>query len=463
MKLWVQGAAILLLLVGGSIAGCGKSFKGDADSASGRIKVQIIAPGSVTNDTAATTPYSFAVVDLLDVYDLVSSSGKYAQFYTRASRVEGHLLGTQPRGQFLKSKEGTFVPKNFLTQQIATLYYHAQNLVRLETSLDFDSKRNKPLKIVLDTPVLNTKQNENNAFFDGDLDAIVFLKYSEGNLPLSLNGGVFAHEYFHSIFDKLVIRAVKNSDVFSIPIAINKLINSKTLDDVKNKDLSEQVKKLTVKLAEGPVTLDADNVKWYYSLLIKGFNEGLADYWGWQYVNDSAFIAHSLPQTITTRKLDLKSQNIETLQLLSEAEMLSIVYQVSESDEEKLDLVNAYSYLLGARVALFFKTYSETVQRERGLSDTEVKKNMNQTVINFVKSLAKSLPQITMASAQTELKSPYALMYDFITAQEIKNQNECNLLRLFLENDPNWSNKLECVASGQSSSSQFKLATKGVQ
>lgn len=462
MQRWGRSAAILSLLVSLLVAGCGKSFKGDADSASGQIKVQIIAPGSVASDPEAKTPYSFAVVDLLDVYDLVSSSGKYAQFYTRASRVDNRLSGTQPRGQFLKNKDGVFVPKNFISQQIATLYYHAQNLMRLETSLDFDTKRTKPLKIVLDTPVLNTKQSENNAFYDGDLDAIVFLKYSEGNLPLSLNGGVFAHEYFHSIFDKLVIKSVKNSEVFSIPVAINKLINTKTLDDVQNEDLSDQVKKIKLKLAEGPITLNADNVKWYYALLLKGFNEGLADYWGWQYVNDSAFIAHSLPQTITTRKLDLNSQNIDTLQLLSEAEMLSIVYQVSESDEAKLDLVNAFSYLLGSRVALFFKTYSETIQRERSLSDVDVKKSMNQAVINFVKTLAQKLPQITMASTQTELKTPYALMFDFINAQEIKNQNECNLLRLFLENDPKWSNKLECVAE-QSGTKSFKLGAKGAQ
>lgn len=458
MRSWVLGVTILPFL----LIGCGKSFNGDAESASGSIQVQIIAPGSVTADLQATVPYSFTVVSLLNVYDLVSASGKYAQFYTHASRIGGSLTGSQPRGQYLKGKNGVFVPKNFLTQQIATLYYHSQNLMRLESSLDMPGKRDKPFKIVLDTPILNTKQSENNAFYDGDLDAIIFLKYSEDNLPLSLNGGVFAHEYFHSIFDRLVLRTVKNNDVFSIPISINKLIQHKTLADVKSLDLSAQTKKISRQLAAGPIPLNTENVKWYYALLLKGFNEGLADYWGWQYVNDSAFIAHSLPQTLTTRKLDLKSQNIDTLQLLSEPEMLSIVYQVSDSASEKLDLVNAFSYLLGSRVALFFKSYSETIQRERSLSDSDIKKNMNQAVVNFVKSLAQELPQITMASSQADLKSPYSLMYKFISAQEIKTQNECNFLRLFLENDPQWNGKLECVSTG-TTDKLFKLGTKGAQ
>jgi len=454
-------AGILLLF---SLLGCGKSFKNDADSASGTVKVQIIAPGSVSEDPESTNPYTFQIVELLDVYDLVSASGQYAQFYTRASRSDTRLNGTQPHGQYMKNKDGVFIPKNFLTQQIATLYYHSQNMMRLETSLDLETKRTRPLKIVLDTPVLNTNQSENNAFYDGELDAIIFLKYSEGNLPLSLNGGVFAHEYFHSIFEKVVLKAVKTNQIFSMPITINKLINNKTLERAKSTDLSASADKIGKKLAVGSLSLDTENVKWYYTLLVKGFNEGLADYWGWQYVQDSAFIAHSLPQTITTRKLDLKTQNIDTLQLLSEAEMLSIVYQVSDSEEEKLDLINAFSYLLGSRVALFFKSYSEKVQQERKLSDIEIKKLMNQAVINFVKSLAKTLPQVTMASNQSELISTYSLMYDFISSQEIKTKNECEFLRAFLENDAKWSSKIECVSSSQdATASSFKITSKAAQ
>lgn len=458
MKPWVLGATLFLFLT----AGCGKSFKNDADLAKGQIKVQIIAPGSVTDDPKASIPYSFSIVELLDIYDLVSASGKYAQFYTRASRVDNRLAGTQPRGQFMKGKDGVFIPKNFLSQQIATLYYHSQNLMRLESSLELDSRRTTPLKIVLDTPVLNTLQSENNAFYDGDLDAIIFVKYSEDHLPLSLNGGVFAHEYFHSIFDKLVLKSVKDNELFSIPIAINKLTPLKNLSVLQHKDFLASVKKMTRQLAAGPISLSPDNVKWYYAFLLKGFNEGLADYWGWQYVNDSAFTTHSLPQTITTRKLDLKTQNIDTLQLLSEAEILSIIYQVSESASEKLELVNAFSYLLGSRVALFFKSYSETVQRERGLSESEVKKVMNQIVINFVKKLGQELPQITMANTHNELKSPYSLLHSFINSQEIQTQNECNFLRLFIENDPHWRDKLECLTNG-SSSQKFKLNPKGTQ
>lgn len=450
----------LLLLF--SLLGCGKSFKNDADSASGQVKVQIIAPGSVSTDSESISPYSFQVVDLLDVYDLVSASGKYAQFYTRASRSDTRLNGTQPRGHYLKNKDGVFIPKNFLTQQLATLYYHSQNMIRLETSLALETKRTTPLKIVLDTPVLNTNQSENNAFYDGELDAIIFLKYSEGNLPLSLNGGVFAHEYFHSIFERIVLKAVKTNQIFSAPIAINKLTDKNVLERAKNIDLSARMNKIDKRLAVGPISLDTENVKWYYTLLVKGFNEGLADYWGWQYVNDSAFIAHSLPKTITTRKLDLKTQNIDTLQLLSETEMLSIVYQVSDSDDEKLDLINAFSYLLGSRVALFFKSYSEKVQQERGLSDSEIKKMMNQAVINFVKNLATTLPQVTMASNQTELISSYSLMYDFISSQEIKTKNECEFLLTFLENDPKWNSKIECVTS-DTATSPFKISSKGSQ
>jgi len=53
-------------------------------------------------------------------------------------------------------------------------------------------------------------------------------------------------------------------------------------------------------------------------------------------------------------------------------------------------------------------------------------------------------------------------MYDFISSQEIKTKNECEFLRTFLENDPKWNSKIECVAS-DTSTSHFKISSKGSQ
>ncbi len=455
------GLAVVLLT--GFILGCGKTFTSDADSAKGTVKMKIIAPGSVGADASAVLPYSTAVVDLLGIFDLVSTTGEYAQFYTKASRNNNEIIGSQPQGRFLKNKQGVYIPKNYLSMQIATLYYHTQNLVKLEQSLKFDGSRTTPLKIVLDTPVLNTKQSENNAFYEGSLDAIIFLKYSDGELPLSLNGGVFAHEYFHSIFEKLVLKKLKTNDLFNIPVSINKIQERTTMADVEKIDLSPRIVSLSKKLAAGTLNLSKDNVKWYYALLLKGFNEGLADFWGWSYVNDISFISHSLPQTKTTRKIDLTAQKISSLKLLSDAEMLSIVFQTSEgtltTQDEKLELINAFSYMLGSRVALFFKSYSETIQKERGLTPEVTKTTMNQFVVDFIQSMAKTLPEIALAADNSVLVTSYSLIYKFLSGQTIPNKNECDLLKTFLENDSKLANTLDCM----SSAAAFKLGPKGSQ
>ncbi|MBL7544764.1 MAG: hypothetical protein JNL11_13185 [Bdellovibrionaceae bacterium] len=443
-----------------NLVGCGKSFKNDADLASGNVKVQIIAPGSIVENATSSLPYSFADVELLSIFDLVSISGQYARFHIKASRNENNVIGPKPRGQFLRNKEGVFIPKNFLTLQATTLYFHSQNMMLLERSLKLDSKRTAPLKIVLETPVLNTKQNENNAFYDGDLDAIIFLKYSEGNLPLSLNGGVFAHEYFHSIFERIVLKTLKTNELFKIPTPINKITMTKTLADVTKINLSSKASELRTRMVSGPITLSQENVKWYYALLLKGFNEGLADYWGWNYVNDVSFISHSLPQTRTSRKLDLSSQKLDSLQLLSEAEMLSIIYQVTDSTSEKLELINAFSYLLGSRIALFFKSYSETIQHERSLSTEETHKLVNQTILDFIHSLATTLPQVTLAADHTQLTSPYTLMYQFFSATELKTANECQFMKNFFETDSQKKNSLSCIAD---QNKIFKLTPTGAQ
>lgn len=445
----------------GLLASCSKTNRGDAQSAEGTVKIQIIAPGSVNADPLAPMPYSFAMVDLLNVYDLVSVSGKYAQFYTNASRKEQKVIGTQPHAQFLKSKDGVFHPRNYLSLQLATLYYHTQNLVRLEQSLKLDSPRTEPLKIILNTPVLNAKNSENNAFYESTLDAIIYLKYSEADLPLSLNGGVFAHEYFHSIFEKIVLKKLKTNDLFNVPVSINKISEPISADKIKKIDLTSATDSFRKKLANGPMVLSSELNKWYYALLLKGFNEGLADFWGWSYTKDISFISHSLPQTLATRKLDLNAQKITSLQLLSDADMLSIVFQTTDSKfdkaEEKLDLINAFSYMLGTRVALFFMAYSDLIKKERKLTSEATKIVMNQLVVDFVQSMSTTLSEVALAANNTELVTSYSLIYKFVATQILPNGPECEFLKTFLENDSKLGNTLECTAAA----TNFKLNQKG--
>lgn len=468
--------------------GCGKSFNSDAQSARGNIKVQIIAPGSV-NDDAAQLPYSLTTVDLQKVHDLVSVSGRYARFYTQASRDGDKLKGIQPHGQFLKRKDGVFVPKNFLSLQLATLYYHAQNLVQIENSLSINSNqaqtqsssieprpdpslssmRIQPLKIVLNTPVLNTRQSENNAIYDADLDAIIYFKYSDGQLPLSLNGGVFAHEYFHSIFSRLVLKKLRDIDVFNVPAQLHSANDvSHSLSTQEILDPNAHLGKVMSKMAADATKLRAEEEKWYYSLILKGFNEGLADYWGWSYVKDVSFITHSIRATPTPRQLDLKSQKMESLSLFSMEQMRSIISQVMESKKEKLELINGFSYQLGSRVALFFKSYQELIQNERALSPEAAQKLMNQMVIDFIQNLATTLPQSAAQTAAqksdtdttSSVVTTYYLLKQYFAEVPTQTEKECLFLKEFLEMDSQLKNKMECTSPAANS---FKLGTKGAQ
>ena len=87
-----------------------------------------------------------------------------------------------------------------------------------------------------------------------------FVPYAEEQLPIPMNGGIIAHEHFHSYFSYGVL----------------KKLGSQKIDPLQD-------------------------------YLLKSLNEGIADMWGWIYTGDPDFISMSLPAVGGLRKLDVPS------------------------------------------------------------------------------------------------------------------------------------------------------------
>jgi hypothetical protein len=444
------------------LAACGKTFTPDTLHSSGKIKVQILNNKLLTTDTDRNgNPFEFQVVELLKIFDLTSLSGKYARFYTNASNSEGKLAGNQPKAHFLKSKQGYFIPKDNFTMEIASLYFHTQNLAQLDEKVGAKDANSLPRKIIIGTKVNQISFQDNNAIYDGEMDAIIYLPYTETELTLALNGGIFAHEYFHSLFYKYVQIKLESNPFFkddsnsdaaitnsaskkhTLSLAVPKFEKQKYLSD------EDVLKKLSVTKMAKVTSISKQNIKDYYEFLFKSFNEGIADYWGWSYTLDTNFIKHSIPEVNSFRSLELKDHNLSTPVLFSRQNLLALTLQPFTSDSEKYTSINAYSYQAGTRVALFLKELTLVVSKQRNLSTEEAKIVVMKSIVNFLKTIGTNINTMDFNQSAESLISSQDLILEFAKSFAITNMTECQLFLTSYSSDLNNLNKLSCLKNNE--------------
>lgn len=306
----------------------------------GDVKVQV-PDLSVENHKMRT-------VVLKSLTSLESVSGDYVQFYYSPGAQSNGLTGDAPKARFARNTDGVYTALDSLSLQMATIYYHIQNLKDHSVKLDASLNVNQAMSVGINT--LTAEQNEgsiNNAFFDGETQALLFVPYDLKGYPISVNGGIIAHEYFHSIFYKLFF-----NDYYQKQTAELKIIND-----------PQVVRKLHIDLT-----------------LVRGLNEGLADFWGWVYSSQEDYIPQSLIKVGDQRSLAMGKPDVGFYQT-DEA----IQNQVIESDavgKNSSEYLASYSYKIGTPYARFLKRLVD-------LSDKpdEAKQTVAIAVIQFVKSL----------------------------------------------------------------------------
>lgn len=419
----------LLLLLNLS---CGKSFEPDASSVRGDALIQI-ATSTYNVPDAHQEPLQFQVVPVKGIIDLSTMTGLYGVFYSNASKTDQSVKGSQPKALFLKNKAGVFIPRNSETLQMATLYYHAQNMKLLEQKLNLDSGANKPINFVINTKINDESLSENNAFYDPEVNAIVYSKYTENSLPIRLNGGIFAHEFFHSIFHKLVKSKLQKNELFSLPITINKLKPLTLPSNLEKIKLESQIKTKEI-LHSNDTVLNKDEIKWYYSFLIKAFDEGLADVWGYNYTNDAQFVFRSLPEKVQHHR-DINTQSSPNqLAWLSELDFLSIAKIPADSDLIKLDIINFYAYELGTKLAILFRQVKDTLINESKLSAEDASLEISKDVISLSKKILDAFATALPTSNQTDLISFYQPILDFAKDKIFKSDSTCRIFLNMLVN-----------------------------
>lgn len=351
------------------VSSCAK--KSDVAEADGDVLVKIGIQTSATD-------YNLKVVQLKGIEKLNEVSGSFARFFYSPGSNGTQLTGTSPRAQFIHT-QNFFVPSDYISMQMAAIYFHLQNLALFDKSIGADGVNKWPRSVGLETQISDASNNlqKNNAFYNGQTDSMMFVPYTDSHLPISVNAGIIAHEHFHSLFYKLVIRSAFEAGRISTTLAS---IHSEETNSVEPINSNEAQ----------PLTLtDDEKLQIYNETILRGMNEGFADFWGWVYTDDPEFMRWSLPEYQADRTLNLLESRIGQYESKEKINnRIEEAYQYSENP--KSVLIN-YSYQVGTPYARFLKQLSSLQATAKSIELADSKKLVAQVIFNYMKDLGAKI------------------------------------------------------------------------
>ena len=383
--------------------------------ASGDIEVQI----PVSDSSQGQVQYLLKTVTLKNIQTLREVRGQYAQFYLSPALVEGRLSGASPIAYFATTSDQTYIAKDALSLQMATLYYHMQSLITWAQDLGISMKSPMPIGINTNIKGDEALQN-NNAFFDGRSKAMLFVPYTAKEMPISVNAGIIAHEFFHSIFYNKVLG----------PISLKKQgVTSQRISDLTVHSYEGWTKKAIL------VQTSLTDEELFNETYLRGINEGLADFWAWAYTDDPDFLKWSLSSY--SKKRSLSKQ--EKIGYKSDRDIeVAVIEAKNISDEPSMTLSN-FIYEIGTPYARFLKELVHVKVEHEGLSLADAKRQISQFVISFVQGLSKSALKL-----KSKEKLPTQDLFLAVSQLGFQSKAQCELVIHYL-NSP--LEKADVIAS----------------
>lgn len=311
--------------------------------------------------------FKIETVQLEGLQNLREMRGQNLEFFLNPRLKPGGLEGSVFNGRYAKMGDH-WVARDVRSLTAAALYFHLQNLQKFDRQVKIPKTRGGPLQVALSVELVSGGEKMvNNAVYEGQSRAILFVPYQGKNFPISVNSGILAHEYFHSLFDPLVQRVLIEKEIIGLGLQADKspVVNKFSFDGgLSGVALEKQTEK---KPGTPPPTKVSQKQirRLYHSLWIRGLNEGMADLWGWTYTKDPLFIARSLPSEKVTRALE----GYSGVRLAGALTMKAAAESLAETPEDqRAGEITPMAYLIGTQWARFFKSQIE-IEKSDGLSE----------------------------------------------------------------------------------------------
>lgn len=270
---WIQ--FILPLLLGAWLSGCADVTKDTCGH-----RVLLLWPNANGQST-------FQAVDLPTLPNPYEVRGPAADVYFAASLTENGFEGSVAHPHLTRSGD-VCVPTDTGSAEALSVYAQFERLKNFDSKLGIADQLSWPRKVGVEINVRGTNGSaQNNAHYFGREDAMAIIPYSLNGLPLTMNHGVIAHEHFHAHFQERVLNPLNAvlAHVTSVERFFYSGMNLHTMADEMQK-------------------VDLGTNSGVNNFVVRGWNEGLADFYGATYVNNPDFLRDSLSLFAEGRRLD---------------------------------------------------------------------------------------------------------------------------------------------------------------
>lgn len=372
------------------------------------------------------TQYTLQNVELKTVKKLSPLEGEAANLYVKPDVYEDHIAGSLFEIEFTYTAKKEVIPLNRLSSQALTLYAHMERLYLWSRNLSLPQNLKTKLDVGLAAEFLDDgKPMRNNALFSSLLNSMLVVPYSDNSLPLSLNGGVLAHEYFHFLYNGLVLKYLReennNSDLMS---PHNEVLASVLMSPHNEVQWLGEAPFNTANLRYETSSAVTDKQtqelnEWLIFAFVRGMNEGLADVWGWLYSEDTNFIVPSLPIVEKMRDLEVKPKIIWT-----KSQMVSAVVTKARVREA----AEALAYDLGTQYARWVYTRIAEVEGTTHLSDERRNFWSNRIIERLV-----SYSQKNMSLKSMDKMIPSEFITYLLFGEDKLTEEECLRWASFVE------------------------------
>lgn len=394
---------------------------------------------------SATGAMSLQNVEIPTLSDPEHFSGSSAQILVEPGDGGGTLAAARPVGRYVKTSSGVLVPVDYVTIQAVTAYAHQERLREVDTSVGVVDVLSWPLSIGIDVHLMSFDQvSTNNAVYDAKLNSLLLVPYDEGDLPISLNPGILAHEHFHFIFQKIVMSRVHDSSsqtscAGGVAVgavdradsrADNRADNQKATSPAKDEraDNETQLEKTAAGMP----------AKTYNAFVLRAMNEGFADFYGWLYAHDDSFLAKSLPDQDEMRRLDRVAGRLPPESLVRR-----LLVDNFHPDKILPEVVRSHNaYVLGTVYARFLRHLAAQLE-VGGLSPSDAR-------LMVARALMASLPAIAdlvTSTYENGYLSPNAVLKPLLANLPALSKDGCASLTQFRAPEASFVMPAACAAA----------------
>ena len=229
--------------------------------------------------------YSLQEVTISTLTSGHAVKGQAAEVYAEPSFSESGFSGhiAEPR---LTHSGHVYIPMDIESSLALTVYAQFERIYQFEQAIGTAGQLRWPRKIGVELNLTtNDGSDHNNAHYFTALDVIGILPYTLDGVPFAVNQGIVAHEHFHAHFQ---------SQVLSPLSAIAGLQVVSALEDLFYGAISPAMN--SGRDGQGP--------KFLNDIVLRGWNEGLADFFAGIYTGQADFFSGSMPKIAKARALD---------------------------------------------------------------------------------------------------------------------------------------------------------------